>query len=117
MERPTTPATLILSDSKERVLRYSLAAMKRLKTQFGASLFKGGLNDLDEDKLPQLLLEGLRHNSAGGDPTLTLEQVDELVDAQSLPYVMQQFLLAFGASVPEKNAKTPAKTENPDPIN
>ena len=107
MERPTTPATIILADGKERILRYTLKSMKLLKQKFGASLFKGGLNDLDEEKLPELLLAGLNHNSAGGDPSLTLDQVEELVDAQMLPYAMSRFLMAFGGSVPEKNVKVP----------
>jgi hypothetical protein len=108
LERPTTPATITLADGKERILRYSLKAMKKLKSQFGASLFRGGLNDLDEDKLPELLFHGLNHKYEGGDPNLTLDEVEELVDAQMLPYVMERFLTAFGGSVPEKNAAKPA---------
>ncbi len=92
VERPTTPATIILSDGKERVLRYSIATMKKLKTKFGQSVFKGGLNDLDEEKLPVLIWFGLVHEDA----TLTQEQVEELIDAQMLPYVMSRFLIAFG---------------------
>src|SRR5438132_8444446 len=91
IERPTTPATITLSDGKERVLRYSLGTMKKLKKLFGSSLFKGGLNDLDEEKLPVLIWYGLNHNSEGGDPSLTLEQVEEAIDAQMLPYVMSKF--------------------------
>ncbi len=103
VERPTTPATIILSDGKERVLRYSIATMKKLKTKFGQSVFKGGLNDLDEEKLPVLIWFGLVHEDA----TLTQEQVEELIDAQMLPYVMSRFLIAFGGK--PKNEQAPAQ--------
>ncbi len=105
VERPTTPATITLSDGKERVLRYSIGTMKKLKELFGASLFKGGLNDLDEEKLPILIWYGLKHGAPGGDPTLTQDQVEELIDAQMLPYVMSRFLMAFGAKA--KNVTAP----------
>lgn len=110
VERPTTPATITLSDDKERVLRYSIGTMKKLKVLFGNSLFRGGLNDLDEEKLPVLIWYGLKHSAPGGDPNLTLEQVEELIDAQMLPYVMSRFLMAFGGKAKNEQAPT---LENP----
>ncbi len=109
VERPTTPATITLSDGKERVLRYSIGTMKKLRDKFKASLFKGGLNDIDEDKLPVLIWHGLVHE----DPSLTLEQVEELIDAQMLPYVMSRFFLAFGGKA--KNEPKPV-IETPPPV-
>ncbi len=103
VERPTTPATIILSDGKERVLRYSIKTMKKLKLKFNESLFKGGLNNLDEDKIPVLIWFGLVHEDA----TLTEDQVEELIDAQMLPYVMSRFLMAFGGKA--KNDQAPAQ--------
>lgn len=104
ISRPTTPVTISLSDNKERVLRYSIGTMKRLKEKFGESLFKGGLNNLDEEKLPVLIWHGLNH-SLNPDP-ITQEQVEELIDAQMLPYVMAKFFEAFGGKA--KNDKAPA---------
>ena len=93
VERPTTPITITLSDNKERTLRYSIGTMKKLRTAFGAtSLLKDGLKEIDEDKLPILIWHGLVH----ADPQLTVEQVEELIDAQMLGYVMNRFALAFG---------------------
>ena len=82
--------------------------MKKLKAKFGQSLFKGGLNDLDEEKLPVLIWYGLVHE----DKDLTQDQVEELIDAQMLPYVMSRFLLAFGGKA--KNDQAPAPSiDNP----
>jgi hypothetical protein len=108
IQRPTTPATITLSDGKERVLRYSIGTMKKLRTAFGAtSLLKDGLQNIDEDKLPILIWHGLVHE----DPTLTVEQVEELIDAQMLAYVMSRFSLAFGGKA-TKNEPAP---EIPNP--
>ena len=103
--------TVTLQDGKERVLRYSLGAAKRLKKQFGASLFTGGLKDVDEDKLPILIHEGLKQD----DPSLTLEQVEEGIDMRSLPVILGAFLQAFGYDGSAKNdaPATVTQTEMP----
>lgn len=103
------PVTVTFGDGKERVLRYSLGAAKRLKKTFGASLFNG-FRDIDEDKLPILIYEGLR----GGDPSLTIDQVEEMIDMQALPEVLKAIMAAFGYDNSPKN-DTPAaapQTEN-----
>lgn len=99
IERPTTPAKVTLADGKERVLRYPLGVMKAAAAEFGSSLFKREtLANLDEDKLAKLIWYGLKTD----EPTITVEQVENIVEAAAIPYIMQQFQLAFTGSLPEQ---------------
>lgn len=112
MTAPTTPAKITLADGSERTLRFTNKALKVIKEQFGASIFKGDLkaffDKIDEDSISKILALAIRHPYEGGDLEITEEKLDELVDAQMLPQVVTQLLVAMGASMPaEKNAKTP----------
>lgn len=112
VERPTERVTLTLADGKERVLRYPLSALKQAREEFGASLLTNGgeaLKNLDEDKLPKLIWYGLKAD----DPEITPDQLADLIDTRDLPYVMQQFILAYQGSLPEepKNGESPQQAE------
>lgn len=100
IERPSEPVILVLADGKERVLRYPLSAVKQAGQEFGASLVVDGaeaLKNLDENKLPKLIWYGLRND----DKALTPDDVADLIEMRAIPYVMQQFLLAYAGPQPE----------------
>ena len=104
------PVTFTIG-GKERVLRYSLGAAKRLKKHFGASLFKG-IENVDEDKLSILIYEGLKAD----DPGLTVEIVEEMIDVQELPEIILGVFAALGYSNSAKNEDpaTETQTEKPE---
>lgn len=97
-ERPIDPVTITLRDQRERTLRYPLGRLKAAKKEFGASLLRGGgLADLDEETLPKLLWYGL----VSDDPGITPEQIENMVEAADLPYVMEKFAEAFTGVKPK----------------
>jgi hypothetical protein len=106
-QRPTESTKITLSDGIERTLRYPLSALKEAKQEFGASIMSfEALKNLNEDNIGKLVWYGLRAD----DPSITVEQIDALIEMPMLPYIMQQFALALGGSLPEpsKNAQASA---------
>lgn len=98
---PTDPVTIDLGDGTPRKLRYSLATMRRLKNKFGQSMMDGtALQKLDEDKLPEILFEGLVDREGIADSNA----LAELVTFQNLPGIIEKFTLAFAGAMPEKKA-------------
>jgi hypothetical protein len=102
-QAPITPAKITLGDDKERVLRYSNAALKTIKEKYGVSICREGtwklLQTLDEFQLAELLVLGLDHNKIGGEPGITLAVVDDLLDSQNTGMAIGQVLLALGNSI------------------
>lgn len=92
MSQEATPAPtrgVPVTLDKVRHLRYTLGTRKRLLQEIGG---EEALNDLTGDKMAILLLYGLKHE----DPDLTLEQVEEMVDLENLPVVVEAFAKAMG---------------------
>ena len=117
--RTLDPVTVDLGDGETRILRYSLTSMKRLRQMLGKPLLgtRGALLDLDEELLPVLLYEGLRHDhirkgvpcdcghhaANGIDPDLELDAIS-LMPAKAYAYFCQRLGLAlFDAVPPKKN--------------
>lgn len=111
-QRPTESTKLVLTDGVERTLRYPLSALKEAKQEFGASIMSvEGLKGLNEDNLGKLIWYGLRAD----DPSIKVEEVEALIEMPMLPYVMQQFALALGGSLPEPSKNEPASETASEP--
>ncbi len=90
---PTEPTKITLSDGKERHLRYSLGAMKRIKAKFGKDALEI-LKTPPEDLLPFVLMEGLVEKDGITEARL-LEDENPLVTGPMVDYVTLQFVEAF----------------------
>lgn len=106
---PTRGVPIVLD--RERHLRFSLKTMREMREKFGPDGLKAGFN---QDKIAELLWYGLR----GEDPGLTVEDVEELVDLETLKDVMEAVSLATGthgyvevAAEEELEEKTEEKAE------
>jgi hypothetical protein len=127
LDFPSIPTEAIevdlFGDGQIRSLRYTIASMKRLRKKLGGRPLLGKnslIVDLDEEMLPELLHEGLRHDPVKGVkctcghhdqdgvlPDLDLFDLD-LIPAAAYPYLVQKFSLAFlGSTPPEKKVEMP----------
>jgi hypothetical protein len=134
--KPSEPVEIdLFGDGKKRILRYSIASIKRLKQRLGRPMMglRGNIMELDEELLPTLLLEGLRHDPPalgqvcdcgfhapnGIDPDVTAEMIDA-VGSQAYPYLLQRFCMAWIGSRPEPlpalllSPATPAPASKPN---
>ena len=94
---PTDAVTVAFSDGKERDLRYTLATLRRLRKIFGIPVLTGELfRSLDEDRLPELLYEGLVDKSGIADA----EALADMIHPAATPYLTEQFLAAFTGAFP-----------------
>src|SRR5690349_4091696 len=94
---PTDAVSVDLGDGKERELRYTLGSLRRLRKTFGIPVLTGELfRSLDEDRLPELIFEGLTDKS-GID---SADDLAEMIHPAAVPYLTQQFLAAFTGSFP-----------------
>lgn len=111
MTAPTNPAKVTLG-GREFTLRYSIGAMKRLKEKLGTSIFKNGIDALDENTMADLLYEGLHHGK-GGDPDLTMAWLEEEVAYDemigSLPLIFKAMKGSL-ADAPENPPQEPTAT-------
>lgn len=99
---PTDPVEIDLGDGKIRHLRYSLGSMRRLKKKFGTTLLSADtLRSLDEDRLADLIFEGLVEKEG-----LDIEAMADLIDARRLADIINAFSAAFSGAHPEKNANS-----------
>ena len=110
---PTRGVPIVLD--RERHLRFSLKTMREMREKFGPDGLKAGFN---QDKIAELLWYGLR----GEDPGLTVEDVEELVDLETLSAVMEAVSLATGthgyvevAAEEEEAEKVEEKEDAKDP--
>ena len=85
---PTRGVPLTL-DGVERRLRFTLRTIRQLKEKLGKTALEEGVST---DLLAELLWFGLKHN----DPSLTVEQVEEMVDLEQLTEVMDAVAKATG---------------------
>ncbi len=96
---PTEAVTVDLGDGKPRELRYNLGTLRRLKAKFGKSALTGELlQSLDEDKLPELLYEGLVDKS----DIANADALAEMIPAAAVPYLIQQFVAAYSGAFPKE---------------
>ncbi len=87
---PTTPVPIILADGKERHLRYSLGAVKRIKAKFG-STFTDILSKPPEDFLPEVLMIGIVDKEGLTEDVL----LDDLLTGPMIEYAQLCFVEAF----------------------
>jgi hypothetical protein len=119
---PTQPVEIELA-GKTRQLRYSLAAVRRIKTQYNFSDFNELCKLKVEDYLPSALMEGVIDKEG-----LTVPAIEESLTGPDMDYSFTKFCTAFFGervaqflAVVEKNqdkllekidaASEPAKTE------
>lgn len=74
---------------RTRYLRYSLGTLREIRAEFGAEALAKGIED---DAVAKFLWYGLRHEDA----ELTVEAVEEMVDLQNLPMVLDAVSEATG---------------------
>lgn len=114
---PTEPVTIdLFGDGVLRTLRYSFKSIQRLKAAIGKSVMglRGGLMQIDEEMLPVLVFEGLRHPAIKGvkcgcgfhmedgeSPDVTMEDLEE-IPAYAYAYIAATFAEAFVASHAKK---------------
>lgn len=87
-ETPTPTRGVPIELDRTRYLRFSLGTLRRIREEFGEDLEAG----LSGDKLAKVLWYGLR----GSDPELTVEQLEEIIDLEQLPAVIEALGKAMG---------------------
>ena len=95
-------------DGKDYPLRFTLKALKELQRDHNISVIRGGVDAFtDPEKLALILFYGLR----GLNPDITLEWVEEHVDAGMLVSMMPALGFAMSGRAPETspNPQAPAK--------
>jgi len=124
---PSEAVVVTLADGKPRTLRYSIKTMKKLREKMHSAGFPTGAafhayitreddkNVIDIEKFADLLHRGLTHKFDGGDPDLTLDDVEELIDAKSSSETLRLLMSAIGLAMPEKNVIPPAPPVQADP--
>jgi hypothetical protein len=94
---PTEAVTIDLGDGQEREIRYTLGALRRLKKKFGLSALTGELlRSIDEDRLPELLYEGLVYKAG----IVDADALADMIVPAAVPYLVAQFSAAFTGSFP-----------------
>lgn len=101
---PTRGVPVMLD--RERRLRYPFGVLREMREKFGEAALTGGMKD---ENLPEMLLLGLKHE----DPTLTVEQVESMVDLENLKEVVQAMTKALGYKPPKEG--DPANPPVPQP--
>lgn len=105
---PTRGVPVDLGDGVTRYLRYPWRVIKKIREEFGEdALTKRGL-----DNLGKILLYGL-----GDNPGITEAEIEDLVDMQNLPEVMQAMTAAMGTkaqkiAIENPQAPSPAAAES-----
>lgn len=104
----------IAGDGREFPLRYSIGTVRKLKEMFGESMMglKASLLTLDEARLPEMIIEGLRDPKSGELPEgISLELLLEQ-PAGSYTYFLQKFSEAWSAGQVEKKTDTDSTPES-----
>jgi len=87
---PTSNVSITLADGKERYLRFSLGAVKRIKDKFGKD-FTEILAHPPEVLLPTVLMEGLVDKEGLTEQVL----LDEMLTGPMIEYVQLCFVESF----------------------
>lgn len=132
MERPQAAEPVMIDlfgDGVERELRFTLGTLQRLKRKQGGKAMmglRGNLLELDEDMLPALIYEGLRHDPPEGetacacghhaengfDPDFPEKKMLGL-HASLYSYLLTKFTEAYTGSRPEPKKKPAAAIPDP----
>jgi len=106
---PTRGVPVDLGDGVPRRLRYSLRTMREVRQAFGdIEQF-----DAHDENLGKLLWFGLRHE----DDTLSVPQVEELVDLEHLTTIMEAVTEALGGKALAVALTTPTGATTTPPEN
>lgn len=119
VERAVNDVTLELEGGLNLRLQYDFRTLKKIRDELQISLMKGsGMDTVDEDKLPLLILYGAQTHH----PTLTLSEVEAGVTGPNIKYALHRvFLAATGVDIfpdgePKNGAASPqtASTSQPN---
>ena len=91
---------------RERYIRFSLKTLSALRAELGKDALEKGF---DPALIGKFLWYGLREN----DPTLTVEEVEDLVDLEHLPEIVAVITKATGSGEPKQTPQTPAAETPP----
>lgn len=111
IERAVNDVTLELEGGLTIRLQYDFRTLKKIKADLGISLMRGvGMDTVDEDKLPQLILFGAQG-------AVTIEQIEDGLTGNNIRYALHRvFLAATGVDIfpeAEKNgAASPQATSS-----
>ncbi len=107
-ERAFEPVTITLKDKQERPILFTLGGLKRIRKHPEAAS-EQGTDRLDV--LGFMLHEALR---GGGDESITIEEVEDLMDMRRIRYIDQKIQEAMSASnQPPKNEEPAAAANQP----
>jgi hypothetical protein len=97
VERATNAVTIELEGGLTLRLQYDFRTLKKIRDELGISLMKGsGMDTVDEDKLPQMILYGALNHQ----PDATLEGIEAGLTGDNIKYALQQvFLAATGVDI------------------
>jgi len=104
-DNPTPTRGVLVTLDRPRHIRYTLRALREIRTEFGEDALTRGVS---ADSVAKLLWFGLRHE----DPDLTIEQVEEMVDLENLDEVMR----AVGVATSGRVTTTVGETVPPGPL-
>ncbi len=95
------PVKIDLGTGVQYDLVFTLGMFKRLKRKLGRPLISrnGGLLDLDEDLLPELILAGISDKAGNPPEGITIETFDEL-PASAIGYLVEKFSQAYLQFIP-----------------
>lgn len=102
-ETPTPTRGVQIMLDRVRYMRYSLGTIRKIREEFGVEALEAGLSG---DKLAKVLWYGL----VTDDPSLTVEQLEELIDLENMKGVLEVMTKALGyrASVSPADPQVPA---------
>lgn len=111
---------LIQINGKEYPLRFTIGTFKKLKAKLGRAMISrtGVILELDEEFLPEVLLQGLATGNGGKAPDGVTTETFENMPASAIPYLIQRFTVAYlQFQAPPKNglAAVPAAAADPKP--
>lgn len=90
---------------KDYSLRFNFKALKQIREETGESILQnaeGFFENIDEDKILALLMAGIQED-------VEQEEVEENLDLQNLPTILEQVVKAFNAQT-EGSKKSNVKT-------
>lgn len=110
--RDSKPVKITLTDGVERTLRFTLNAMAELEEKYGS--VDTAFEQLDKGSfkaIRTILWAGLMHD----EPTLTEQQVGNLMDLQSMAAMMETVGLAVKQDTPDPVQPKVTGEVSPDP--
>jgi hypothetical protein len=100
---PKPTRGVVVELDRTRYLRYSLGTLRKIREELGADALEKGVAD---EKLAKVLWYGLVEE----DPSITTEQIEQMVDMENLQSVLDAVMKAMGY-----RAKATANVDPPAP--